>query len=72
LAIIHGTDDDIVLHQASERFVNKAKEVLAGRQGGDKIVLSLRPGPHGFDSESSIKEDWLDQTLKVAVQTWLE
>lgn len=72
LVIFHGVDDDLVLPQASERFVAKAKEALEGRQGGDKIVLALRPGPHGFDVNSSIKEEWVSEALKTAVETWLE
>lgn len=70
--ILHGVDDDLVLAKASERFVKKAKDVLKGRQGGDKIVLALRPGPHGFDTEASLKEEWLGEVLKTAVKTWLE
>ena len=70
--ILHGVDDDIVLAKASERFVEKAKDALRGRQGGDNIVLVLRPGPHGFDEDASIKEEWLNEALKTAVKTWLE
>ena len=65
-------DDDLVLAKASERFVEKAKDALKGRQGADKIVLALRPGPHGFDTEVSTKEGWLDEALKTVVETWLE
>lgn len=72
LVILHGVDDDMVLVESSERFVNKARDVLKGKQGGDKIVLALRPGPHGFDIDSSIKDEWLDEALKTAVKTWLE
>lgn len=72
LVILHGVDDDIVLVKASERFVEKAQDALKGRQGGDKIILALRPGPHGFDTDASIKADWLDAALKTAVKTWLE
>ncbi|KAI7973147.1 hypothetical protein EIK77_004424 [Talaromyces pinophilus] len=72
LVILHGVDDDIVLAKASERFVEKAKDALKGRQGADKIVLALMPGPHGFDTEASIKEGWLEEALKTAVETWLE
>jgi acetyl esterase/lipase len=72
LVILHGVDDDIVLAKASERFVEKARDALKGRQGGDKIVLALRPGPHGFDTDASLKEKWLEEALKTAVTTWLE
>lgn len=72
LVILHGVDDESVPYQASERFVDKAKDVLHDKQGGDNIVLALRPGPHGFDADASITEGWLDEALRVAVKTWLE
>jgi hypothetical protein len=72
LAIIHGVDDDVVLVEASHRFVNKARKVLKGKQGADKVVLTLRTGGHGFDADSSWKEEWLKEALKTVVETWLE
>ncbi|KAJ5771078.1 uncharacterized protein N7511_003129 [Penicillium nucicola] len=72
LTIIHGTDDDDVLADVSERFVNKAKVTLKGRQGVDNLVLCLRPGGHGFDVDTSFKEQWLVDALRVAIDTWLD
>ncbi|KAE8382280.1 alpha/beta-hydrolase [Aspergillus bertholletiae] len=72
LVILHGTDDDVVLARVSERFVDKARETLRGRQGSDKIVLSLQPGGHGFDVDVPLKEGWLSSALQSAVDAWLE
>jgi len=72
LVIIHGVDDDVVLPEVSERFVNKARVALKGRQGVEDLVLSLQPGNHGFDVNTPLKERWLDEALHTAVTTWLE
>ena len=72
IAIIHGQQDDIVPPEGSERFVAKAREVTQGRPGGDKIVLTTREGGHGFDGMTELKERWLLDTLKPAVDAWLE
>ncbi|KAJ5301612.1 hypothetical protein N7508_006475 [Penicillium antarcticum] len=72
LAIIHGTDDDDVLADVSDRFVSKAKVTLQGKQGVDNLVLCLRPGGHGFDVDTSFKEKWLVDALRAALDTWLE
>lgn len=72
LVILHGLEDDVVLVEASERFVNKARDVLKGKQGGDKVVLATQPGVHGFDKDVHLKEPWLSETLKTAIGTWLQ
>jgi acetyl esterase/lipase len=72
LVILHGTEDVLVLPEASHRFVNKARSALEGRQGADKVVLALRPGGHGFDVDTSLDEKWLTDALRTAVDTWLE
>ncbi|KAK1140045.1 hypothetical protein N8T08_010955 [Aspergillus melleus] len=72
LVIFHGVDDESVPHQASIRFVERAREVLQDKQGGDRIVLALRPGPHGFEAGASLNEEWIDEALRVAVNIWLE
>ncbi|KAL2864511.1 uncharacterized protein BJX67DRAFT_383763 [Aspergillus lucknowensis] len=71
LVILHGKDDVVVKVGASERFVDKARRTLQGRQGGDRIVLQLRPGDHGFEVDASIEEEWLRSALEFAVETWL-
>lgn len=72
LVIIHGTDDDDVLVDVSERFISKAKVALEGKQGAENLILCLQPGNHGFDVDTSLKEQWLNDALRVAVNTWLE
>ncbi|RHZ52471.1 hypothetical protein CDV55_100351 [Aspergillus turcosus] len=72
IAILHGLQDAIVPVEQSEKFVAKAREVMKGKPGGDKIVLTLREGDHGFDGEVPLEEEWLSSTLKEAVEAWLE
>lgn len=72
LVILHGLEDDVVLVEASERFVNKARDALKGKQGGDKVILATQPGVHGFDTDVHLKEPWLSEALKTAIGTWLE
>ncbi|OKL61364.1 hypothetical protein UA08_03814 [Talaromyces atroroseus] len=72
LVILHGTEDEAVLPEASGRFVHKARETLQGRQGADKVILALRPGGHGFDVSTPLHEEWLAEALRTAVDTWLE
>jgi len=72
LVILHGREDAVVPVNLSERFVKVAGEKLQGRQGGDKIVLTVQEGDHGFDNDVPLEEVWLREALKVAVSTWLE
>jgi fermentation-respiration switch protein FrsA (DUF1100 family) len=72
IAILHGLQDAIVPVEQSEKFVAKAREVMKGKPGGDKILLTLREGDHGFDVEVPLEEKWLSSHLKVAVEVWLE
>jgi acetyl esterase/lipase len=72
LVIIHGLDDDDVLAEGSEKFINRARKLLKDRQDVDNVILSLQPGGHGFDSNVSIKEPWLNNALKTAVSVWVE
>ncbi|GKZ20244.1 hypothetical protein AbraIFM66951_001424 [Aspergillus brasiliensis] len=72
ISIRHGLNDDIVPPALSQAFVDKARKVLTGKPGGDKIVLTLRPGGHGFESETTGDEEWLQENLRFAIETWLE
>jgi acetyl esterase/lipase len=71
ISIIHGIDDDIVPPEASVRFVTKARAVFNGR-GGEKVLVTLQPGGHGFDTAARLEDQWLDDSLTFVVQTWLE
>jgi acetyl esterase/lipase len=72
IAIIHGRGDSVVPVGESERFVGRAKEIFKGVPGGDRIVLTIRDGEHGFDAGVRYEEDWLKDTFKGAVDAWLE
>jgi phosphopantothenate synthetase len=69
IAVIHGRQDSVVPVLGSERFVARAREIT----GSDKVVLAIRDGDHGFDSDLRFGEEpWLQESLKTAVETWLE
>ncbi|RAK92509.1 alpha/beta-hydrolase [Aspergillus costaricaensis CBS 115574] len=72
ISIRHGLEDDILPPEDSQAFVDKARKVMDGKPGGDKIVLALRPGGHGFESETTGDEEWLQENLRFAIEAWLE
>ncbi|KAL1968163.1 hypothetical protein VTN77DRAFT_1998 [Rasamsonia byssochlamydoides] len=72
IVIMHGTEDDLVPHAGSEKFIKKARELLKDKQGCDKLVLTLQPGGHGFDCNVRLSDHWLNEAIKGAVETWLE
>ncbi|CAK39459.1 hypothetical protein CBS115989_2047 [Aspergillus niger] len=72
ISIRHGLDDDIVPPGISQAFVDKARKVMKGKPGGDKIILALRPGGHGFEGETRGDEEWLQENLRAAIEAWLE
>lgn len=62
--LMHGTEDEVVPVERSERFVEKLRRV----HPGTKVRLTLRPGGHGFDTEMvSEREGWLREGLE-----WIE
>jgi hypothetical protein len=61
-----------MLVEQSEKFIAKAWEVMKGKSGSDKIILTLQEGDHGFDVEVLLKQEWLSSHLKIAVEAWLE
>jgi fermentation-respiration switch protein FrsA (DUF1100 family) len=72
LAIIHGKQDSVVPASDTEKFVARAREVFKGAPGGDQIALTMREGEHGFDTVVRYEEQWIRDTFKDAVETWLE
>lgn len=72
IAIIQGLQDDMVPPEVPQSFVDKARRVLKGKPEGDRIFLSLQEGGHIFDSLVPLDTEWLQECIKVAVETWLE
>jgi acetyl esterase/lipase len=72
IVIMHGTEDDLVPPKGSEKFIDKARQLHKGKQGADKLVLTLQPGGHGFDGNARLTDGWLSDVIKGAVETWLE
>ncbi|KAL4805132.1 Alpha/Beta hydrolase protein [Aspergillus unguis] len=71
ITIIQGRQDSIVPAHHSEPFVARAREVLKGKPGGDKIAFIVKDGEHGFDVELKYEEPWLKEALQTAVDAWL-
>lgn len=72
LVVLHGKQDGLVPLNLSERFVDTARENLKGRQGLDRLVLSVQDGEHGFDNGVTLDCAWLQDALRTAVEVWLE
>ncbi|KAE8143959.1 Alpha/Beta hydrolase protein [Aspergillus pseudotamarii] len=71
IAIIQGLQDDIVPAEGNQKFAEKAREVMKGKPGADKVILTLRDGAHGFDIMTRLEEEWIQEHLKAAVEAWL-
>ncbi|KNG88696.1 hypothetical protein ANOM_003119 [Aspergillus nomiae NRRL 13137] len=71
IAILQGLQDDIVPAEGNQRFTELAREVMKGKPGVDKIILTLREGAHGFDIATRLEEEWMQEHLKAAVDAWL-
>ncbi|KAF7588380.1 hypothetical protein BBP40_005773 [Aspergillus hancockii] len=72
ISILQGLQDIIVPAEGNEKFFEKVREVMMGKPGADKVILTLREGDHGFDGETPLEEEWLQEHLKTAVEAWLE
>ncbi|KAK2753480.1 hypothetical protein FQN54_007870 [Arachnomyces sp. PD_36] len=72
IAVIQGRQDSIVPLCDVERFVTRLREVTKNSPGGEKVMFTVRDGGHGFDGDTHYEEKWLQHTLKMAVETWLE
>ena len=62
----------VVPKEGSEKFIRKASEMMRGTPGGDRLVLTLREGEHGFDNDTPLEEPWLQDHLRQAIDAWLE
>ncbi|KAI7969143.1 hypothetical protein EIK77_006048 [Talaromyces pinophilus] len=73
ICIFHCIDDDAVPVEGSRKFVEIARATMRGKQGGDKVVLTLLDsGNHAFDFETDLDKPWLTNTLEHAVVAWLQ
>ncbi|KAE8335721.1 hypothetical protein BDV24DRAFT_179091 [Aspergillus arachidicola] len=71
IAIIQGLQDHIVPAEGNQRFAEKGREVMKGKPGADKIILTLREGSHGLDIPTRLEEGWMQEHLEAAVEAWL-
>ncbi|KAL3429638.1 Alpha/Beta hydrolase protein [Aspergillus tetrazonus] len=71
ITIIQGKQDSVVPASHSVPFVERAREVLQGKPGAERISLVLRDGEHGFDAEVRYEEQWMKEALQTAVEAWL-
>ena len=72
IAVIQGGQDSVVLADGVKKFVKRASEVTLGKAGNEGVVLAVRDGEHGFDLDVRYNEQWLRDTLKFTVDTWLK
>ncbi|KAL5360243.1 Alpha/Beta hydrolase protein [Aspergillus floccosus] len=72
IAILHGVLNMVVPKEGSEKFIRKAGDMMRGTPGGDRLVLTLREGEHGFDNDTPLEEPWLQDHLRQAIEAWLE
>lgn len=73
ICIFHCLDDDAVPAEGSRKFAETARATMRGKQGGDKVVLTLLDsGNHAFDFETTLDEPWLIDTIEHAEIAWLQ
>lgn len=72
IAILHGRQDSVVPLHSIQKFVDRARQVTNGFPGRDGLILTVRDGDHGFDGDARFEDEWLQDALQIAVQTWLE
>ncbi|KAE8389488.1 Alpha/Beta hydrolase protein [Aspergillus alliaceus] len=73
IAIVHGCQDTVVFLEDAEKFAMRLQEVTKGLPGGDKVVFTPTEGDHGLDYAFRWEEkEWLRDSFRQAVETWLE
>ncbi|KAJ5116191.1 hypothetical protein N7456_000539 [Penicillium angulare] len=69
IVILQGQEDSLILASETEEFVQRARELTRE----EDITYVVREGEeHGFDVNVTLDEVWLQDSLKRAVDTWLE
>ncbi|OJJ97803.1 hypothetical protein ASPACDRAFT_45101 [Aspergillus aculeatus ATCC 16872] len=71
IVCIHGKQDSVVPVSQSENFIARARKITQGQAVNERLVLTVQDGEHGFD-DIHYETKWLKDTLKTAVETWLE
>ncbi|KAJ6031411.1 hypothetical protein N7540_002143 [Penicillium herquei] len=72
IAIVHGRQDSVVPVGDVEEFVARVKEVTKGLSGDEKVILTVRDGEHGLDTNIPYEQPWLREAIKAAVDAWLK
>lgn len=68
LVILQGRQDSVIPASETEKFVARARELTSQ----EDVRLVVREGEHGFDLTVGLEEQWLQDALKKATETWLE
>ncbi|KAJ5288829.1 hypothetical protein N7478_001859 [Penicillium angulare] len=69
IVVLQGREDSLILASETEKFVKRARELTSE----EDITFVMREGEeHGFDIKVGLDEVWLQDSLKRAVDTWLE
>ena len=68
--VFHGTEDRAVDVAGTRKFAEVVKDVLEG----DKIMIKLMAGDHGFDSLelTTLEAPWLKEGLSLMTKEWLQ
>lgn len=64
----HGGEDSLVPVEGSQKFAESVTKLYPESQ----FTLAVRPGEHGFDSDTTIDEEWMSKGLGPLVEAWLD
>ncbi|OQO08368.1 hypothetical protein B0A48_06238 [Cryoendolithus antarcticus] len=66
--VFHGTEDDVVPIEGTQKFVELWKQSLPGKEAD--LYVNYEPGGHGFDAEATIETAWVKKGLEFVGQYW--
>ncbi|KAE8329431.1 putative polyketide synthase [Aspergillus sergii] len=64
--LMHGTGDTLVPAECSSNFARAMKKI----KPDVPILLSLRPGEHGFDKARTMEEGWIQEGISFVERYW--
>ncbi|KAE8423109.1 putative polyketide synthase [Aspergillus pseudocaelatus] len=64
--LMHGTEDTLVPSECSSNFAYKMKKL----KPDVPVLLTLRPGEHGFDKACSMQEEWIEEGISFVGKYW--